>query len=377
MKYILSVLFAVLLSGISPTQLKHVDINLPSEPPIQEAEPPVPTKEELILQDMTVEQKVGQLFIFGFDGTTLNKENKLFLQEHNIGGVLLLKKNISNETQLKALIEDIQTLNEIPLFISIDQEGGSVARIRWSDSVTKAQSYINKPANAYDDALRKGNFLKALGINMNFAPVVEYITDSNSFMYDRVYRGSREEVIQKGILAIEGYKETGIVAVPKHFPGHSDTSPDSHHSLPVVNINSNQWDQYIEPFSKVLQSTPVDALMIAHVQFPNIDSNPSTLSEEIINEKLITDLEYKGLVISDDMEMGALEDIDTYPEAAKRALEAGNDILIYSKYMDRHPNVQKEVYEYIVKEVKNGNMDIDEKVLKILKVKLEYNILDK
>lgn len=377
MKYILSVLFAVLLSGISPTQLKHVDINLPSEPPIQEAEPPVPTKEELILQDMTVEQKVGQLFIFGFDGTTLNKENKLFLQEHNIGGVLLLKKNISNETQLKALIEDIQTLNEIPLFISIDQEGGSVARIRWSDSVTKAQSYINKPANAYDDALRKRNFLKALGINMNFAPVVEYITDSNSFMYDRVYRGSREEVIQKGILAIEGYKETGIVAVPKHFPGHSDTSPDSHHSLPVVNINSNQWDQYIEPFSKVLQSTPVDALMIAHVQFPNIDSNPSTLSEEIINEKLITDLEYKGLVISDDMEMGALEDIDTYPEAAKRALEAGNDILIYSKYMDRHPNVQKEVYEYIVKEVKNGNMDIDEKVLKILKVKLEYNILDK
>jgi beta-N-acetylhexosaminidase len=116
-------------------------------------------------------------------------------------------------------------------------------------------------------------------------------------------------------------------------------------------------------------------MMVGHVQFPNIDSEyPTTLSHEIINNRLIEDLEYEGLVISDDMEMGALDDIDIYPRVAKRALEAGNDILIYSKYSSRYPTIQRDVYEYILEEVEKGSMDIDEKVLKILKVKLKYDI---
>jgi beta-N-acetylhexosaminidase len=116
--------------------------------------------------------------------------------------------------------------------------------------------------------------------------------------------------------------------------------------------------------------------MVGHVKYPNIDhSYPSSLSSEIINQKLITDLNYKGLVISDDMEMGALEDLDTYSKLAKRALEAGNDILIYSKYMNRHPNVQNDVYEYILNEVEQGNMNIDQKVLKIIRIKIKYSIL--
>jgi beta-N-acetylhexosaminidase len=375
MKYIFSFLLAILSLSLFPQELQHIEIYLKPEP--KKVEPPEPTLEELILQDMSIEQKVGQLFIFGFDGTTINEENKRFLVDHNIGGVLLLSKNISSETQIKKLIDDIQTSNEIPLFISIDQEGGPVARIRWDSSITKSQTTISTAKDAYQDAITKGLYLKSLGINMNLAPVIEYIQDEDSFIYDRVYRGSREEVIEKSISAIEGYTDAGIISVPKHYPGHSDTSTDSHYNLPVVKIDDEQWDEYILPFSSVLSGTNVDALMVGHVQFPNIDSNPTTISKEIIKSKLIDELEYTGLVISDDMEMGALDDIDTYQNIAKRALEAGNDILIYSKYTDRHPNIQNDVYEYIVEEVKNGNLDVDEKVLKILRVKLKYNIISK
>jgi beta-N-acetylhexosaminidase len=227
MTHIISILLAIILSILFPSPLKHVDITLEPKPVVEQ--PPPPTQEELILEDMSIEEKVGQLFIFGFDGTALTKENRDFLEKYNVGGVLLLKKNITNETQLKQLIEDIQSTNDIPLFISIDQEGGSVARIRRDSKLTKAQTSINTPEQAYDDAEYKGEYLKSLGINMNFAPVVEYITDSKSFIYDRVYRGSKEEVYLKSISAIEGYTQSGIISVPKHYPGHSNTSVDSHY----------------------------------------------------------------------------------------------------------------------------------------------------
>jgi len=211
---------------------------------------------------------------------------------------------------------------------------------------------------------------------MNFAPVVEYITDENSFIYNRTFRGTQEEVSQKSISAIEGYKESGIISVPKHYPGHSNTSVDSHYDLPAVKTEDDQWDEYIQPFTDILSNAEVDAMMVGHAQFPNIDSNyPTTLSSEIINKKLIEDLEYNGLIISDDMEMGALEGIYTYPKVAKMALEAGNDVLIYSRYTNMNPNIQEDVYEYILKEVEKENMNINEKVLKILKLKIQYDIL--
>jgi beta-N-acetylhexosaminidase len=337
---------------------------------------PTPTQEELLLEDMTNEEKVGQLFIFGFDGTSLNKETREFLENHRIGGVLLLSKNISSEKQLKNLIKDIQNTNDIPLFITIDQEGGAVARIRWDNKLLVTQKDIDTPKEAYEDAKYKGEYLKSLGINMNFAPVVEYINDKDSFIYDRVYRGSKEDVYLKSVSAIEGYTDSGIISVPKHYPGHSNTSTDSHYDLPVVNIKENQWDEYILPFTNILTRTSMDAMMVGHVYFPNIDKYPSTLSEKIINKKLIQDLGYEGLVISDDMEMGALDDIDTDVKVARRALEAGNDLLIYSKYTARHPNLQRDVYEYILEQVNNGDIDIDEKVLKILKIKSKYEILN-
>jgi beta-N-acetylhexosaminidase len=375
MIHILPIILGIFLTLLFPLPLEEEDVDMYESREAIEVLPE-PTPEEHLLENMTLEEKVGQLFIFGFDGTKLSQETKSFLEKYKIGGVLLLKKNISTETQTRELIEEIQSTNDIPLFISIDQEGGDVARIRWDNTITKGQPYIDTADEAHKDAIAKGEYLKSLGINMNFAPVVEHITDPNSFIYNRAYRGDLEKVQSKSISAIKGYQKTEIISVPKHFPGHSNTATDSHYSLPVVNINGNQWEQYIQPFSSVLAGIEVDAMMIGHVMFPNIDGNyPTTLSEEIIGNRLINELEYKGLIITDDMEMGAMDDIDTPTKLAKLALESGNDILIYSKYMNRHPDIQKDVYEYIRNEVEEGNMDIDSKVIKILRTKLKYNIL--
>jgi beta-N-acetylhexosaminidase len=184
-----------------------------------------------------------------------------------------------------------------------------------------------------------------------------------------------KEIYEKGISSIQGYSDSGVIPVIKHFPGHSNTSPDSHHSLPIVNINTNQWNEYIQPFSNILEQTPVDALMIGHIKYPNIDNKPATISKEIITNKLINNLNYNGLVISDDMEMDALENIDSYTNIAKQAIIAGNDILIYSKYSKEHPTMQKDIYDHILNEVKNNRLNIDDKVLKILRMKIKYNII--
>lgn len=369
MKYILSIFIALAFSSILPTTLLQNEI---VEPSISQAPP---TIEEKILKYMTIEEKVGQLFMVGINGTTLTPQTQQYLTEHNIGGVLLYGKNVEDENQITQLTQTIQTTNKIPLFISIDQEGGMVARLKWNKTLTQAQEDIHNPEEANTIARERGNMLKNMGINMNLAPVVEYITNKNSFMYYRVFRGTPKEVAQKGISTIQGYAQAGIIAVLKHYPGHSDISPDSHYTLPMVNISQEQWKEYIQPFSKIIEQTQVDGIMVGHVEYPNIDTIPSTISTEIITKRLIQELQYNGLVISDDMEMGALKDIDTNTSLAKKALLAGNDILIYSTASDTASSIQKEVYEYIVQEVSNGNMNIDEKVLKIIGMKIKYDIL--
>lgn len=321
---------------------------------------------------MTPEEKVGQLFMVGINGTTLSEDTKQFLTTHYIGGIILYSKNVSTQIQISLLTQEVQATNTIPLFISIDQEGGIVARLKWNNTLTIAQADIPTPTQAYTVAKDRGEILKKLGINMNLAPVVEYITDKNSFLYDRVFRGTEEEVAQKGISSIQGYKESGIIAVLKHYPGHADTSPDSHNILPVVDITTEQWNQYIEPFSRIIDQTDVDGIMVGHIKYPKIDSNPATLSSEIIENRLITQLGYKGLIVSDDMGMNALNNLGTVPELAKQALIAGNDVLVYTT---SDINIQKEVYDYILQEVKNGNMNIDNKVFKILQEKIKYHIL--
>lgn len=369
MKYILSIFIATIFASIFPAYLlqnESVEASISKAPP---------TIEEKILKYMTPEEKVGQLFLFGINGTELTPQTEEFLVKNHIGGVLLYGKNIVSSEQVKQLTSEIQTTNRIPLFISIDQEGGVVSRLKWNDTLTMAQSEMETAQEAYTVAKDRGEILREIGINMNLAPVVEYITDSNSFMYSRTFRGTKDEVIQKGISAINGYRDSNVIAVLKHYPGHNNASPDSHFALPIVNISPEQWKEYISPFSEIIEQTNVSGIMVGHIQYPQIDSIPSSISSNIISTRLIQDLNYDGLVITDDMEMGALKNIDTTGSLAEQALLAGNDLLIYSTASDTDTSIQQQVYDFILQKVVDGGMNIDKKILKILSMKMEYSIL--
>ncbi len=327
---------------------------------------------------MTIEEKVGQLFIFGIEGnTTIEPQNKQFLIDTKPGGIILFSKNITDENQIKNLITEIQSTNpHIPLFISIDQEGGVVSRLNWNDTLTKSQESIQTKEQAYEVAKNRGEILRNLGINMNLAPVAEINENIHSFMYKRTYRGNSEDIVEKIVSSVRGYKDAGVLPVLKHFPGHGESNTDPHNTLPKVSITGEQWITYVEPFRRVVEEERIDAIMIGHILLPNIAPDPATISKEIITDRLKNEIGYEGLIISDDMEMGALKNIDTPENLAKRSTLAGVDIQIYVKYSSDNKYSQRIAYNTLLEEVKEGRLDIDRQVLKILRVKMGYGVLN-
>lgn len=347
------------------------------EPPKTPKPVPLPY-EKILLSKMTNEEKVGQLFIWGVEGTSqLTPENKEFLNLRKAGGVVLMQGNITDENQLRTLIKDIQSTNHIPLFISIDQEGGVVSRLKWNDTLTFPQKSIQTPQNAFEISKQRGILLKEYGINMNLAPVIEYTDNNSSFICKRTFSGSIDEVIEKGIASISGYKEAGIIAVAKHYPGHGNTVVDPHYQLPIIDITDDLWEEYTKVFERVIRETNLDALMVGHILFPKIDSYPATLSKTIIQEKLISTENFNGLIISDDMEMNALDGLGSPTEVAERALQAGCDILIYGKFTPDNRYHQQVVYDHILSLVNQNLINIDDKVLKILQIKLKYGVINR
>lgn len=378
--FVLSLHIRFILNPIEKEiEIPEIVVDIKEEERIKkERELDVVPLEKRIFDQMSVQERVGQLFMFGIEGNdVLHPENKRFLEEVKPGAVLLFSKNISSKDQLQSLTNQISGTNgQIPPFIAVDQEGGVVSRIRWDRVHTEPQESIGNNQQAYEIAKSRGELLRELGVNMNLAPVVEYIQNRKSFIYNRTYRGVLEEVVQKSIFTISGYKNALVMPVIKHYPGHGDSSPDPHLVLPNVNISTEEWDRYIEPFSKIVGQIDIDAVMVGHILFSNIDSNPATLSSEIITKRLLEDQGYEGLVISDDMEMMALKDIGSKEEIAEKALQAGNDILIYSKYGEHQKGSQRSIYNHILEKVRSGEMDIDNKVLKILRMKIKYGILE-
>ncbi len=367
-KHTLTILFSIIWILIPTLCLPH-----PIEyvPPLLKQPTPI---EQIVLENMTLEEKVGQLFMLGFYGTSLSENTVEWIENKHLGGMLLLGRNIQSEKQIQNLTKSIQSNANIPLFISIDQEGGVVSRLQWNTILTTPQRSMDTPQESYDIAVARGDILKELGINMNLAPVVEYITDSNSFMYKRVFRGTQQQVALKGESSIKGYTSANIIPVPKHYPGHSNSSPDSHYYLPIVNITPSQWNSYIYPFKYLIEKDCVDIIMAGHVLYPKIDGKISTVSKEILTERLRNDLSFDGVILSDDMEMDAIKDSGDIKSIAKESLLAGIDILIYSKETVE----QNQVYDYILQSFEKGDIDMEilnEKVLRILKLKSKYGML--
>ena len=374
-KIFLTAIFLLILLILLPPQKNNNliydiqgDIQIKKTPPL----------EERILSQMTVEEKIGQLLLFGFSGTSLNTDIQNLIETKYIGGVLLLGKNIQNMQQLKKLNNDLQSISQLPLFIAVDQEGGSVARIQESSKTNISQRYLKDEQQIYDISVQRAKMLKELGINMNLAPVAEYITNNSSFMYERTFSGSRQEVAQKVYSAVKGYVDSKMISTVKHFPGHDNQSKDTHSTIAQVNISPQQWDEYIYTFKYPIDKGIVDVIMVGHIKFPKIDDKPATVSKVIIDGKLRKEIGYEGVVITDDMQMSSIWKYAQYCNTAKEALLAGNDILLYSQYTPR-ATLLTDVYNCILNAITSGEIAenvIDQKVLRILKLKIKYGLID-
>lgn len=335
------------------------------------------------LKKMTIDEKIGQLIIAGFDGITVNDELQSLILEKYIGGVILFSKNVESASQVVALnneIKEINKVNKSPIFISVDEEGGLVSRMPSEFKDIPTNSDIAKYDDedlSYNIGKVIGEEISSLGFNMDFAPVLDINSNPDNPVIGNRSFGDNEAIVSKlGIATMKGLKDSNIIATVKHFPGHGDTSVDSHVGLPVVENDLERLKSFeLVPFQKAIDEG-VDMVMVSHIMLPKIDENdPATLSKTIVTDILRKDMNYNGVVVTDDMTMGAIINNYDIGEAAVKSINAGVDIVMVCH---QYENVTK-VIDAIKEAVNNGSITeerIDKSVERILKLKDKYNIED-
>lgn len=312
---------------------------------------------------MQMRNVIGQHIFIGISGFVLTEEEKKFIIENNIGGITLFGRNCESPEQVRKLCAEIQNLrhrmpDKAPLFIAIDMEGGRVARLKapftqWPP--LKKLGDLDSPTASFNLAYMMGLELKAVGINLDFAPCIDIFTNpKNTVIGDRSISSDPEMVAKHSSALIRGYIKSGIIPCAKHFPGHGDTIIDSHYDLPVEQAELKRLhDIELIPFKKALRSR-LELLMTAHIQFPKIDPEwPVTLSEIFLKKLLREELRYKGFVISDDLGMKALAAKYDSQLIPVRALQAGVDLLLYCN----EPEVPPLAIEAIEKAVQDSKLN--------------------
>lgn len=315
----------------------------------------------------------GQKIITGIFGTTLDKETKIFLKKTVPGGIILFSRNIQTKDQLKRLNSDILNFyNELELptpFISVDQEGGTVARMKEPEfKELPSIDSISSVKESTDHAKKMSALLKECHFNMNMAPVLDCATlMKNSIMKSRSFPGSVENVAELGAAMSLEYMKNGIIPVGKHFPGIGKTDLDSHLTLPVYEENINFMEQNdLVPFIKAIESN-IPALMFSHILYRDLDPEwPASLSREVCRNLLRKKLGFNGISMTDDLDMKAItSDIET---SVKRIKEADQDIALICHSLE---NVET-VFNYFLKELKKGEIDILKSIDRIFRVKNNF-----
>ena len=278
--------------------------------------------------------RVGQLLIAGFNGHTLPTELRALAKEFSLGGVILFARNIAEPEQVAELCYEAARLApDVPLWVSVDQEGGRVARLKapfteWPPMATLGRSGDVRLAERFAKALAAE--LRAVGITLDYAPVVDVHTNPNNpVIGDRALSDDANRVAELGAAIVRALQAEGVAACAKHFPGHGDTSADSHLELPLVEHPMERLrDVELVPFRSVI-AADVASIMTAHVFLPAVDEErPATMSKRIVTGILREDLGFGGLILSDDLEMKAVSQDCAVPEAAVLALDAGCDSLL-------------------------------------------------
>lgn len=331
-------------------------------------------KVDKLVANMSDADKVGQLLMIGIHGKTLNDDAKFMLNEYRVGGIILFDRNMESKDQVKSLITDINKTGKsaglTPLFIGIDQEGGAVARME--DQLIKvppAEELGKEPIEqAVSLAKQSGTELKDLGFNINFAPVADL-----GLTYGRSFSTNPDDVVRYASAVGKAYDEAGLWYSYKHFPGIGKTDVDLHADTSVVPVpKETLLNEDTKVFVDLIKQSKSNtyAIMVSHAMYPQIDpDHPSSLSKAIITDWLRKDMGYNGVVVTDDMDMGALAKHYTFGDMAVQSILAGSDILLVCHEYEH----MQEAYNGLMKAVKDGRISkerLDESVKRILLMKM-------
>ena len=342
------------------------------------------------INSLSLEQKIGQLFFVGIPSDHVDAATANIMSTVQPGGICLFARNIKSPEQVRGLLGELRELSSVEPFLSIDQEGGLVDRLRRILGPMPAASSITSPESANAQAEIISEVLRALGFNMDFAPVVDVVdADRAAFtngLHSRAYGASAQEVTQIAAAFLEKLQSDGIFGCLKHFPGLGASEVDSHEELPTVGIAEEQFravDLY--PFRHLISDGSVRAVMVAHAAYPALDLQetdqdgkllPSSLSFNIVTQLLRNELGYEGLVLTDDLEMGAIMKNYGVAEASLMAIEAGNDMVAICAGVDSI----LEAHETISAAAASGRLDpaaLDRSVGRILSLKSQLSAPDK
>ncbi len=281
-----------------------------------------------------IRRHIGQLAIVGFEGLAVPADLKRLARDFDLAGVVLFGRNIESPAQVRELAREVADLaQDPPTWVSVDQEGGRVARLtapftEWPPAVTLGRAGDERLAQRFGRALAAE--LRAVGVNLDFAPVLDVWTNAaNTVIGDRALGTSAHEVARLGRAIVRGLQAGGVAACAKHFPGHGDTVADSHETLPVVEHPLERLREVeFVPFRAAVEEN-VAAVMTGHLLVPALDEDaPATWSRAIVERWLRDTLGHQGLVITDDLGMRAVTDRVVVPEAAVRAVAAGHDLVL-------------------------------------------------
>jgi beta-N-acetylhexosaminidase len=326
---------------------------------------------------MTLKEKIGQMFMVGFAGAGPTKAVLKLIKEFHLGGVILFSRNLNSPTQTAKLCNALQAQSSnMPLLIAIDQEGGRVSRLPKGFSIFPGGAKLaasQSPELVYRAAEATAKELRAVGINMNMAPVLDVNTNpDNPVIGDRAFGASPTLVSTLGLTMIAGFQDNNVIACGKHFPGHGDTGADSHKELPRVAHDLRRLrDVELRPFAHSIQNG-LASIMTAHVLYPALDPDePATLSARILTGLLRQGLAFKGVVVTDDLEMAAISDRHGAGEAAVKAIGAGADIILFCRD-EAKPLAAIEAIARAVKQKRISEARIDQSLLRILQLKEKF-----
>ena len=331
------------------------------------------------IHSMSLDDKIGQLFIVGFDGQLINDEIINLVKNEKVGGLIYFSRNIIDSNQIVNLNNEIKSIeNDIPLFISIDEEGGIVSRVPEEYAKIPSSGYIgefNDENLSYNVGRIIAKELKGLGFNMDFAPVLDINSNPNNTVIGERALGNNSDIVSRlGIKTMEGLRDGGIISVVKHFPGHGDTDIDSHYGLPIVTKTLEELNglEFI-PFKNAIDNG-ADVVMVSSIILSSVESEyPATMSRKVINDILRESLNFEGVIATDDMTMAAITNNYNLTDAVIKSIDAGSDLVLvchgYEEILNSISAVKEAVINNILSEDK-----INKSVYRLLKLKEKYSI---